>query len=57
MGPKKGRNAVRRIAVPTEIHTEFELVDTVSELQCRREEREAKETEEEVQKQMDEARR
>ena len=37
MGPKKSRRAVRRIEVPTETPPEFELGDTVADIQRRRE--------------------
>ena len=40
MGPKKGRR-VRKIKVPTDSVPEFELGDTVADIQQRREEREA----------------
>ena len=56
MGPKKGCR-VRKIEVPIETPPEFELGDTVADVQQRREEREAREREEEAQKQREEARR
>ena len=40
MGPKKSR-IVRKIEVPTDTPTEFELGDTVADIQRRREEEEA----------------
>ena len=45
MGPKKGRR-VRKIKVPTDSVPEFELGDTVVDIQQRSEEREAREREE-----------
>ena len=54
MGSKKGRR-VRKIEVPTDTPTEFELRDTAANIQ-RREEREARKREEEAQKQREEAR-
>ena len=56
MGPTKGKR-VKKTDVPTDTPTEFELGDTVADIQSRREEREAREREEEAQKQMEEARR
>ena len=53
MGPKKGRR-VRKIEDPTDSVPEFELGDTVVDIQWRREEREAREREEEAQKHRDE---
>ena len=41
MGPKKGRRAVKRIEVPTETPSEFELGDTLADIQRRKEEKEA----------------
>ena len=49
MGAKKGRK-VRKIEIPTDTPPEFELGDTVADIQWRREERVAKEREEEAQK-------
>ena len=45
MGPKKSRR-VREIEVPTDSIPEFELGDTTTDIQCRREEGEAREREE-----------
>ena len=45
MDPKKGRR-VRKIEVPTDTSTKFELGDTAAFIQRRREEREAREREE-----------
>ena len=56
MGPKKGRR-VRKIEVPTDSVPESELGDTVTEIHWSREERKAKEREEEAHKQREEARR
>ena len=39
MGPKKGRRNVKKIEVPTDTSTEFELGDTAADIQRRREER------------------
>ena len=52
MGPKKGRR-VRKIKIKTDSIPEFELEDTVADIQWRREEREG----EEAQKQREETRR
>ena len=49
MGAKKDRK-VRKIEIPTDTPPEFELGDTVADIQWRREERVAKEREEEAQK-------
>ena len=54
LGPMKGIR-VRKIEVHTDTPTECELWDTVAEIQRMREEREAGEREEEVQKQKEEA--
>ena len=56
MGPKKGRRA-RKSKVPTDIPTEFELGDMATDIQRRREEREARERKEVAQKQRKEVRR
>ena len=56
MGPKKGRR-VRKIEVPTDTPTEFELGDTATDIQRIRGESEAREREEETQKQRVEPRR
>ena len=58
MGPKKGRR-VRKIEVPTGSVPEFELGDTETDIQLRREERKAREREETQQQQQreEEARR
>ena len=56
MGPKKDRR-VRNIEVPTDVSTEFVLGDTATDIQGRREEREARERDEEAQKQGEETRR
>ena len=53
MGPKKGRRATK-IDVPTDTPTQFEFGDTVADIQQMREEREAREREEEAQKQREE---
>ena len=45
MGPKKGRR-VRKIEVPTENVPEFELGDTVADIQQRRDDKEARESKE-----------
>ena len=56
-GPKKGRR-VKKIEISTESVPEFELGDTVADIQQRREEREAREMEEaQQQRQREEARR
>ena len=47
---------MRKLEVPTDIPTEFELRDTVADIQQRREKRKAREREEEAQKQREEAR-
>ena len=52
MGPKKGR--VRTIEVPTDSVPEFELGDTVADMQQRTGEREAREREEVAQRQKEE---
>ena len=54
MGSKKGRR-IRKINVPTDTPTEFELGDTTADIQRRREE--ARERKEEAQKQRKEARK
>ena len=56
MGPKRGRR-VRKTDVPMDTPTEFELVDTATDIQRRREERKARERDEEAQRQREEARR
>ena len=56
MGSKKGRR-IRKIKVPTDTPTEFELGDTTADIQRRRKEREARERKEEAQKQREEARK
>ena len=48
MGPEKGRKNVRKIEVPTDTPTEFELGDTAADIQ-RREDREQREKEAEKQ--------
>ena len=55
MGPKKDRR-VRKIKVPNDSVPEFELGDTATNIQWRREEREARESEGEAQTQREEAR-
>ena len=55
MGNKKGRRG-RKIEVPTHSVPEFELDDTVADIQRRREERETREREEDLEKQRKEAR-
>ena len=45
MGPKKGRK-VRKIEIPTDSVPEFELEDTVADIQQRKQEREATQREE-----------
>ena len=56
MGPKKGRR-VRKIKVPTDSVPEFELSDTVTDIQRMREEREEREREEQAQKREGKSRR
>ena len=48
MGPKKGRRVLRRIEVPTKTPPEFELGDTAADIQRRKEEKEAREKEEDA---------
>ena len=48
MSPKKGRR-VRKIEVPINTPTEFELGQTLADVQQRREEKEARERKEEAQ--------
>ena len=55
MGPKDRR--VRKIEVSNDSVPEFELGDTAADIQCRGQEREAREREEEAQKQREVARR
>ena len=55
MGHKKIRR-VRKIEVPTDTPTEFELGDTASDMQGRKEERDARVWEKEAQKKREEAR-
>ena len=55
MGPKKDRR-VRKIEVSTDTPAEFELGHTTADVERRRKDREARETEE-IEKQREEARR
>ena len=43
MDPKKGRRNMRKIDVPTDTPTEFDLGDTAADIQRKREEREQSE--------------
>ena len=56
MGLKEGRR-VKKIEVPRDTPTEFELGDKTADIQRRREERETREKEEEAQKQREEKQR
>ena len=40
MCPKKGRRNVRKVEIPTDTPTEFELGDTAADIQRQREEKE-----------------
>ena len=60
MGPKKVRGNMRKIEVPTDSPTEFELRDTVADIQRRRNEREQREKaakQQREKREMEEARR
>ena len=56
MGPRKGKR-VRKIEVPTHSVPQFELGDTVADIQLGREEREARKREETQQQREEEVRR
>ena len=55
MGPKKGRQIARKIEVPTDTPTEFELGYTPAETQSRRQDREQRERAEKQQRKEREA--
>ena len=54
MGPKKARKNVRKLEVPTDTPTMFELADTAADIKRRREEREQRERKESEKQEMKE---